>query len=390
MSTTSTPQNLQISVFTEQDDFLQLENDWEQLWGKSCSSSLFNSFLWCRLWWAENKRDADTAYIFLVRDNSGKLVALFPLYLSYSKTAIFTNRYLQFISQDTRLEYSSFAESLDLLIDEDSDDTAIIDLLAKYLIEHSSQWSKASFSKIHHDSYIHRIHMQLQKLDNNAFCASPSKRLALDVEIDHLDLGEAIPLQADLSASYGHHYKLLSHTGKFDLIEAEDADDLIQQLHSLVQIECAHKRKLQDGFCCFDDDGYLAFYENLCEQLALTEQVRIYSLTMEGRLLASMCWFEDVDNLHCFHLASVKGDGVRFAPELILLKWALNKQQGMAYQKLIFHSSILFSDELAQLDSLQTIETIDLTWALSKQRSYMLQSAKRLSNLLRSETNNSS
>src|SRR3989304_2955736 len=62
-----------------EDQFINCENDWHDLLLNS-SSSVFQSWAWCRHWWQINKNGKKLAVIAL--KNEDNLIGILPLYIS--------------------------------------------------------------------------------------------------------------------------------------------------------------------------------------------------------------------------------------------------------------------------------------------------------------------
>lgn len=352
---------------------------WDELIIATKSTNVYQQFEWCSLWWDTYENNKKRLYVLAIYAQK-KLVGIAPFFISDDKSTLtFGNSTLRLLGQDSSSNRSAYAEGQDILAMEGYE-RLLVNKVTSFLQQKGAQWNRFIFRGLFEDSLLTQVSDQLStpmQLSKHA------KDEQLIVRIPNDSYDEFLKHQTrEWRSTFRGYLRLLKTTGEYDIQCADTTEEIMPALHSMVQVHCSQQRKLQAGNCHFDSALYMQFYEKMCEAFSKRNQMVIMSLLLERRLLASACLYVSDDVLYCNLLSSVRGEGIRFSPQLMLMMWAIRSAPENGLSKVVFQSDIPLSDALKKISNAEYKKAYVIEGYTSKHKAFFVSAARKLIKML--------
>ena len=376
MDTVITPK---IKLIDTKQQFSNMANSWSKLYRRSGLSNMYLTYDWLYTWWLRfGEERSHRLSIICVFDHKA-LIAIAPFYIEIKNTyGLGGKKKLRILGQNDTL---SDSEKLDIIVDKKyGHQNAVINVLANYLKE-AKHFSSCVVQGVELESSLYKLVKRLQQRDRYVL---EEEKAAFSLELPFLSFEEFIAHQSlSWKSSYRGHKKIMAMTGKIEVRITNKPDNIHAGLQSLTQIVCAYQRKLEKGKCTFDRDGYMHFHEDICERFSVNDSVEIMSLIMDGRLLASACYYRSNDVLQVHQMASIKGEGIHFSPMLLLVAEIIKQGIKQQISRIDFHSNYSHFEPKRASTGGHIITLYNLEWQKSRSKAYFIMSARKLYNALR-------
>lgn len=287
---------IEIHVINSDDCFERLQQDWERLSDATTHPGIFTSWAWQSCWWNQYGRGyaADRQLHIMVARlaDSGEIVGLLPTYTYKQRVLkLFPIRMLSFIGTggDTSPDY------LNPLCDP-GHEVAVCDAFAESLAQQA--WSVLSLHDIGTD-FTFRNALQRQLAESQIHHHSGQT-----AEIAWISLPDE--WDGYLSTlSRNRRYQIRQQRRKFEAAGTtrfyvwQDRDRLDHAIDALIELHLK-RWEPRDTNHAFSTEYYVNFHRELMHLLFAQNQLRLYCLELEGKLVAMLyCyrWKEQV----CFY-----------------------------------------------------------------------------------------
>lgn len=368
-----------IKLIDTRRQFSNMANSWGHLYSRSGLSNMYLTYDWLYTWWLRfGEGYSNQLSIICVFDHK-ILIAIAPFYIEIKNTyGLSSKKKLRILGQN---DIPSDSEKLDVIVDKKyGDQEAVINVLANYL-EEAKQFSSCVVQGVQQESCLYQLVKHLQQGDSYV---PAEEKTTFSLELPFLSFEEFIAQQSlSWKCSYRGHKKIMAMTGKTEVRIANKPNNIHAGLQSLTQIVCAYQRKLENGKCSFDIDGYMHFHEDICERFSVNDSVEIVSLIMDGRLLASACYYRSNNVLQVHQMASIKGEGIHFSPMLLLVAEIIKQGIKQQISRIDFHSNYSHSEPKRTSTGGNVITLYNLEWQKNRSKAYFIMSARKLYNTLK-------
>lgn len=370
---------LSLALIQSESAFKALKDDWEELVLSTKSRNICQQFDWCALWWDTYKSPSKRLYVLTIYAKD-KLVGIVPFFISSDKRVLtLANSTLRLIGQDSSTNRAAYVEGTDILVAKGYEQL-LISKVTDFLQQKDFHWNRFIFRGLSDTSLLTKV---TQGLKSTMQQSTLPKGEQLLVSIPNGSYDDFLAEQSqDWRSTFRGYLRLLKSSGEYDIQCADTNEKLMPALHSMVQIHCSQQRKQDSGNCHFDSALYMQFYEKMCEAFSSKKQVVIMSLLLEGRLLASSCLFVADDVLYCNQLSSVRGEGIRFSPQLILMMWAIRSAAEKGLSKVVFQSDINLSKTLKNISNAEYKKTYVIEGYTTKRKAFFVAAARKFTRML--------
>lgn len=368
-----------IKLIYNRQQFDSMAKSWGDLFSRSGLSNMYLTYDWLYAWWHRFGEEKSHQLAVVCIFDRKILIAIAPFYIEIKNAyGLSGKKKLRFLGQNDTL---SDSEKPDIIVDKKYEhQDVVINFLANYL-KKASQFSSCVVQGIQQESYLYKLFNRLQQQDSYVL---NKKKTAFSLALPFSSFEDFVAQQSlSWKSSYRGHKKIMAMTGSTEVRIANTPSNIHAGLQSLTQIVCAQQRKLAKGKCSFDMDGYMHFHEDICERLSIKDSVEIVSLIMDGRLLASVCYYRSNDVFQVHQMASIKGDGIHFSPMLLLVAEIIKQGIEQRISHIDFHSNYARSKlERASTDG-SDITLYNLEWQKNRSKAYFIMSARKLYNALK-------
>ena len=374
-----------IEVITEIKYFEKLAKSWSHLLERSNSSNLYLSHDWLYTWWlwfGELSSSSQLSIVCIFKDET--LLAIAPFYVEYKPVfsmSIKKTRTLRLLGQRGEGQNIPDSEQLDIIIDSERENHfLVLEVLAQYL-KKEGHYTRINFQGITKKSALYQL---VSHFPQSQICGLNTITQGVSISLPD-SINDLLAQQTfDWKIDYHSNKKKIENMGNIEIRTHSTPGDIHSGLQSLAQIFCTKERKISAGKCSFDGEHYMKFHEDICYLLSIKSRVEIVSLIMDGRLLASVCYFMKKNKtIQVYQMASVKSEGVDFSPMLLLMTHIFEKIIQQGYKHIDFLSSCICSGLAEQCSKNQLINLYTLEWHKNKGHAYFLKSARKLSKALR-------
>lgn len=319
---TSEVSALRTVVIQDKQSFRNLSHEWNEMLERSGVFNIYQSHEWLYSWWCSFGERASSELLIVCIYSEQLLIAIAPFYISKNARAygISKNSVLCLIGQKEEDADFTGCEQLDVITGKvvatelHYRNWVIKELL--HFLRQTSSLTRLVFHKISKKSILYQLVRGLPYWQVKGF---EQKSTLLSVPLpENFDTFTAAQSRR-WRAHYRGNRKLMALTGQVEIRRTNSPHNIHVGLQSLALIMCTKQRKKTGGVCMFDAEQYMHFHDEVCHQLSVKGEVEILSLILEGRLLASICYFNRKDGIQVYKMASVRGDGIRFSPLLLLL-----------------------------------------------------------------------
>lgn len=371
---------LTITLIQTDSAFNALKGAWDNLIATSNSSNVCQQFDWCSLWWETYRSTSNKLYILTIYAKE-KLVGIVPFFISNDECVFsLVNSTLRLLGQDASTRKAAYAEGQDILAAKGYEQL-LINKVSQFLAKKNQHWHRYLFRGLSKDSLLTQVS---QQLSSKLLVSKVEKGAQLVVTIPNNSYDNFVSRQTrEWRSLFRGYLRLLETTGDYTLQCADTVERIMPALHSMAQIHCSQQRKIESGKCHFDSALYMKFYEQVCDTFSRRKEVVIMSLLLETRLLASCCLFEKNNTLYCHQLSSVRGEGVRFSPQLILMMWAIRSAAAKGLSNVVFQSEIRLSETLQNITDAEYKKTYAIEAFASKRKALMVAASRKFTQLLK-------
>lgn len=258
--------------------FAGLCHEWNTLLGRSGERSPFLTWEWLYPWWKHLGQGADL-YLLTVRDVSGRLVGLAPLFRSRIAQS-FGARRLQFLGTGkVASDYLNF-------VVEPVEGCGVLAALVDYLIAHREEWDVLSLTDVDGDAWT--LSMVGTLFRTRGFDATFSLEPGFPCPYARLDGGWEAYLRAR-SSRLRHQIKqrgaILAERYGARFQTVDRAAELPRAIDSLITLHRA-RRAAVGGTTAFEDESVVAFLREATPLLQERGWLRLYGLVVGERPLA--------------------------------------------------------------------------------------------------------
>jgi CelD/BcsL family acetyltransferase involved in cellulose biosynthesis len=272
-----------------------LEPEWNQLFVRAKASSPFLTAAWSLSWWNHLRKDGFTARdemrIFAIRDGDEKLVAIAPMILTeHPGQGPIRIRLLQFLGPDFNVtELRGF-------LCHPGHEGWVVAMLAKKLADQNDldwiQWAGL-----------------LQGREGEAILGDAQVIWTRDISVPLLSIPGSwdafrAGLKRNIRESLRKCYNSPSRDGHVpEVLIAQTPTEVIGALEQLLDLH-AKRAAMKDTVLhpdVFASQARRAFLFEVCQALAQLGMVRIFSLRIAGRVVASRLGFQCGDTLYLYY-----------------------------------------------------------------------------------------
>jgi CelD/BcsL family acetyltransferase involved in cellulose biosynthesis len=269
--------------------------EWEMLDAQLSPRSPFTSPMWAKLWWRHLRQRRLTLwhefFAHVVRDQSGRLLAVVPLVLAHRPARGLRLRLLQFFgaSDGNITEYRC-------VICRQSDELQVIQALTDYLSERKSEWDLFVWTGIRSDEIARNRPGNSLKI----YKQTPEYVVSLPESWDKFRSG----LSSNMKEKVRKCYRVLERDGyAFTFRAVSRREDIAASLDRFLDLH-ATRARLDDSTLhrdYFADACHREFIVDAANLLAERDQLRIFELEIGGRVVASRIAFLLGDELYLYY-----------------------------------------------------------------------------------------
>ncbi len=373
-----------IVVATDKHEFAKMVKPWAELLKCSGNSNIYLSHDWLYTWWLWFAEQSSSELCIISLYCNKSLIAVAPFYIeNNASNPISTKSTLRLLGQSAMGEMDSViadSEQLDIITNGNQNDRSLVlNSLVNYL-KKGSHYSKIVFQGVTEQSLLFQI---ISLFPQSQTCVSNIKKQALSLVLP-ASFDAFISAQNLLwRVNYRGNKKKMGITGNAEIRKYSQPDDIHSGLQSLTQILCTQQRKSSAGKCFFDGEHYMKFHDDICHLLSLKNRVEIVSLVMDGRLLASLCYYRaDNEVIQIYQMAAIRGDGIRFSPMLLLMAHVIEEVIKRGCPRIDFLSSYIPDESGKECIKDKSTELYTLEWRKNRVLACFVKSARNFYKVL--------
>ncbi len=388
-------EKLGVEIITSRRAFVRIARQWNELLKRSGNKNLYLSHDWLYSWWLcfGEKTASKLAIVCIYRDEFGlsiassandSLIAIGPFYIEKKREQGFSNP-MSRVSNKGTLRLLGQAdmdinvpecEQLDIISEGNPQDRPLILGILMKQLRKLGRYSNMILQGVTKNSMLYQLISQFPQTHVSGLNATKhTLSLSLPASIDDFISKQSVGWRINYKADR----KKAEVLGAVDIRVYSEPHEIHSGLQSLTQLLCSQQRKASAGKCSFDAEHYMKFHEDVCHIFSLDRKVEIVSLVMSGRLLASVCYYKTEDNtIQVYQMASVKGDGIRFSPMMILMMHVIKHLIEQKCSQIDFLSSCYCNDLGTNPIAGNVIELYTLEWYKNMGRAYFYKSARKL------------
>lgn len=250
---------MKINCVTNQEEFLSLKNEWNNLLERASTNTIFLTWEWLFSWWKFYK-DGKNLLILIARDENQNLIGIAPLMINKRKTfPCLSLKTIQFIGAE-----KGGSDCLDFIIFNGKEEE-FLNLFFNYLKEHLEIWDLIELSDMREDSNTIKIIEKIFK----KFGLRVQKKQKSTCPYIHLPEGWDLYLQSLSKKMYKNvtyqtrrlerNYKTKFETCR-DINQIEDAIETFLQLHNMrlqLELDPCWVNFIKEITHCFFEKGWL-------------------------------------------------------------------------------------------------------------------------------------
>ncbi len=258
--------------------FAGLCHEWDALLERSGERSPFLTWEWLYPWWKHQGQGADL-YLLTVRDVSGRLVGLAPLFRSR----------IELVGGARRLEFLGTgkvaSDYLNLVVDP-AEGCGVLAALVEYLVAHREEWDVLSLTDVDGDAWTLSMVRALFRIQG--FDADVSLEPGFSCPYARLDGGWG-PYLRSRSSRLRHQIKqsgaILAERYGARFQAVDQATELPHAIEALITLHRA-RRAAVGGTTAFEDESVVAFLRETTPLLQERGWLRLYALVVGERPVA--------------------------------------------------------------------------------------------------------
>jgi CelD/BcsL family acetyltransferase involved in cellulose biosynthesis len=270
--------------------------EWELLDAQVSPRTPFTSPLWAKLWWRHLRQARSMVrqefFAHTVRDQAGRLLAIVPMVITHRPGyGPLRLRLLQLFGGAD----GSITEHRCIICRED-DEQEVIQALTNYLCDRKEKWDVFVWTGIRHDEIACDHPGNLLKV----YKKMPDYLVPLPDSWEKFRSG----LSANMKEAIRKCYKNLARDGHaFTFRAVERPEDISASLDRLLAL---HSERAQFKYATrhrdlFAQASHRAFIVDLAQVMAERDQVRIFELEVDGKIIASRMAFLLGDELYLYY-----------------------------------------------------------------------------------------
>lgn len=305
--------SLDLRVVSTLEDFIALEQDWNELYKKSERSTIFSSWDWLITWWEvfQNTDKRDLLIICSYKEN--QLIGIAPLQIEKSYPLSFLQgKTLRFIGSSSKNEIMT--ELSDFIVSPDHE-RAFTDAVSDFLAENKKLWNFADFQFIQENALV---------LD----CFNRS-----DAKIYKQKIEYGVRFLIPKLSSSDDYQNLISKRKRKDFsrinrVLERDGGSVTEVIEQTEQIEPMfnrlgdmHRERWEGKLdsCVFDMPEFREFHLKILERLFPKGKANISTLLLQDQALSSMYTFEDKGQVHYYQSGFYNEHKNKYSPLFVLI-----------------------------------------------------------------------
>ena len=270
--------------------------EWELLDAQVSPRTPFTSPVWAKLWWRHLRQARSMLrqefFAHIVRDQAGRLVAIVPMVISHKPAyGPLRLRLLQFFGAAD----GSVTEDRRIICRED-DELQVIQALASYFYDRKDDWDLFVWTGIRHDEIAGDRPGNLLKVYKTA----PDYLVPLPDSWEKFRSG----LSANMKEAIRKCYKHLARDGHtFTFRAVSRPEDIPASLDRLLAL---HSERAEFKYATrhrdlFAQASHRAFIADVAQIMAERDQLRIFELEVDGKIVAARMAFLLGEELYLYY-----------------------------------------------------------------------------------------
>ncbi len=151
------PELLNVRLITNEDDFLNIREQWNALLAKSTSDAIFLTWEFQYTWWQSYKTDKELTIILVEQD--GKIIGIAPLYAAYGRVLSITKKkQVEIIGG-----HGAFFENLDFIVERGCEEMVLREIISFLFSKDFPKWDIIFLSAIRETSVVMPLFQSLLK-----------------------------------------------------------------------------------------------------------------------------------------------------------------------------------------------------------------------------------
>ena len=313
---------LRVEELSGPDALEAITPEWEELDAQVSPRTPFTSPLWAKLWWRHLRQKGPAIrqefFVHTVRDEAGKLLAIAPLVITHRPGfGPLQLRVLHFFG-----ETDGGITDHRCLLCREQDEPRMIQALASYLYDRKEKWDLFVWTGIRHNDVAQDHPRTLQD-----YTKTPYYLVPLPDSWEKFRAG----LSANMKRTIRKCYKHLARDGhRFTFRTISRPEDIPISLERLLAL---HSERAQFKYATRHQDLFAkaphrAFIADVGRLMAERNQLRIFELEVDGKVLASRMAFLLGDELY-LHFSGYDLDwrkhGIMTTLMCECFKWAIER-----------------------------------------------------------------
>lgn len=261
--------------------FLQLAEEWNELYLRAAPDNAFLTFEWMFTWWQHWGKDRRLA-IIAVRNACGRLVALAPFYVARSFPAALGARRLSFLADShVGSDYLSF-------LAEPQCEDAAVEEIARTLLRRRSQWDYLELRDAVDAPPLARLFARLEDAGMIArrTAASVCHHVPLPATFDEYLAG----LSTNLRCNFRRRSRAIQGEGRTEFLALSEPADLERYFPELLRLH-GMRSEQRGRHSAFLRPGVPAFHRDAIKALAARGRARLFLLRVDGETVAVLYGF---------------------------------------------------------------------------------------------------
>jgi CelD/BcsL family acetyltransferase involved in cellulose biosynthesis len=260
------------------EEFRALREDWDALVQQNPATTIFQTWEWLYSWW-EAYGSAHRLRILVASDESGRILAIAPLMIRWSRVGFWPMRTLEFIGG-----HSAASEYLDF-VTLPGMETVAASRFMTHLVEEGG-WDLLRFYQLAGDGTTRQLVCESKDSDLHLspIDMQPSLYIALRTSWESYVEG----LRPHARKNLRQYRRRIEAAGTFEVVEERDYSEA-----SLAEFERLHKARMRlaGRVTNFESPAFGTFHRLVAERCAKRGTLRVYFLRHEGKNVATLYGF---------------------------------------------------------------------------------------------------
>jgi len=297
------------------DDFNSLKDEWNNLYSKCETCTIFSSWDWLFTWWEVFKDQYQRQLYILCFYQNDQLVGIAPFQIDkpYPQTLI-QGKTLRFIGAGDSKKDRILSEYTDFIV-LPSFEAAVVQAVSDYLIAHRKDWNFADFEYLLKDALILQCFV-------SGNCNVARQKVECGVKFSVSGIKSFDAYKNKMGSRWRKMLikkeQRLQRNGGVEIKTTDSLESIKSAFNQLEKMHCTRWRE-RVGYCIFDSSKFKEFHAKIITRLLPQHKAFIKTISLNGNALATYYAFTDKGKVHYYQSGFYSKYANRYSPLFLLI-----------------------------------------------------------------------